>query len=263
MGQQRWKNEAFQAFSGQHAWHIYTQLDAEPSLSESLQTIDEYCPSRSGLLTGIVRHPSTWTGILKGYYSPFLNGMRTKPGPPQDSHTSFEDLAECAAHQDEQKTSAEAAALALRASCLYGWAKVPLLCIQHADPWRGRLLHADLAMRCFQGQDSCDMMLMARMIFCPVEIPDCKARHLCFFAASRVAPRHHFCKEVPCCTLVVAAGAAALLVGGCQLSSPLRDGLDSSCCQKASCTHIYHERQHSRALRCQLTATQTLAAVHR
>ena len=166
MGQQRWKNEAFKAFSGQHAWHIYTQLDAEPSLSEGLQTIDEYCPS--GLITGIVRHPSTWTGILKGYYSPSLNGMRTKPGPPQDSQASFEDLTECAAHQDEQKTSAEAAALALRACCLYGWAKVPLLCIQHADPWRGRLLHADLAMRCFQGQDSCDMMLMAKMIFCPV-----------------------------------------------------------------------------------------------
>ena len=97
---------------------------------------------------------------------------------------------------------------------------------------------------------------------CPVGVRDCKAKNLCNFATSRTPGRNHFCKEVSCCTAVVAAGAAALLVGGCQLSSPLRDGLDRSCCQKASCTHMHHEYQHSRALRCQLISCQTLAAVH-
>lgn len=93
---------------------------------------------------------------------------------------------------------------------------------------------------------------------CAVGVPDCKARNLCVLATSRVARRNHFCEEVPCCTAVVAAGAAALLVGGCQLSSPLRDGLDRSCCQKASCTRMHHEHQHSRALRCQLFPCQEL-----
>ena len=59
----------------------YTQLDAEPDLSECLQMINGYCPS--GLLIGLVRHTSTWTGKSKGHCSPFLNGMRSKPGPPQ------------------------------------------------------------------------------------------------------------------------------------------------------------------------------------
>ena len=35
----------------------YTQLDAEPDLSECLQMINGYCPL--GLLIGIVRHTST------------------------------------------------------------------------------------------------------------------------------------------------------------------------------------------------------------
>ena len=49
----------------------YTQLNAEPDLSECLQIINGYCPS--GLLIGIVRHTSTLICILKGHCSPFLH----------------------------------------------------------------------------------------------------------------------------------------------------------------------------------------------
>ena len=188
--------------------------------------------------------------------------MRTKPGPPQDSQAPLEELTECAAHQDEQKTYAEAAALAFGASCLYGWALSTSVTHTACRPMKR---HASASRPCnvlvsgprfmrhhAHGQDSS----------CPVGVPDCKVRRLCYFVTSRIARRNHLCKVVSCCTAVVAAGAAALLVGGCQLSSPLRDGLDRSCCQKASCAHMHHEYQHSRALRCQSISCQTLAAVH-